>query len=78
MMLSDIQLHFVMIVMNDGDKTRYNPVLEAVVTFTEELAYKQAKEADELLAQGKYLGMSLSIYCQLHLRITRIFLLHLF
>ncbi|KAL5858913.1 hypothetical protein ACOSQ4_000209 [Xanthoceras sorbifolium] len=35
---------------------RYNPVLEAVVTYTEELAYKQAKEADELLAQGKYLG----------------------
>ncbi|KAJ0051793.1 hypothetical protein Pint_01313 [Pistacia integerrima] len=34
----------------------YNPVLEAVVTYTEELAYKQAKEADELLAQGKYLG----------------------
>ncbi|XP_062183107.1 uncharacterized protein LOC133887178 isoform X2 [Phragmites australis] len=35
---------------------RYNPVLEAVVTFTEDLAYKQAKEADDLLAQGKYLG----------------------
>ncbi|KAK1568230.1 hypothetical protein Q3G72_021967 [Acer saccharum] len=35
---------------------RYNPVLKAVVTYTEELAYKQAKEADELLAQGKYLG----------------------
>ncbi|XP_044504157.1 glutamyl-tRNA(Gln) amidotransferase subunit A isoform X2 [Mangifera indica] len=35
---------------------RYNPILEAVVTFTEELAYKQAKEADQLLAQGKYLG----------------------
>ncbi|KAL6890236.1 hypothetical protein ACP4OV_008999 [Aristida adscensionis] len=35
---------------------RYNPVLESVVTFTEDLAYKQAKEADDLLAQGKYLG----------------------
>lgn len=34
---------------------RYNPVLEAVVTYTEELAYKQAKEADELLAKGVYL-----------------------
>ena len=36
--------------------TRYNPVLEAVITFTEELAHKQAKEADELLSQGVYLG----------------------
>jgi Asp-tRNA(Asn)/Glu-tRNA(Gln) amidotransferase A subunit family amidase len=35
---------------------RYNHVLEAVVTFTDELAYKQAKEADQLLAQGIYLG----------------------
>ncbi|TKW01048.1 hypothetical protein SEVIR_8G151300v4 [Setaria viridis] len=35
---------------------RYNPVLESVVTYTEDLAYKQAKEADDLLAQGKYLG----------------------
>lgn len=35
---------------------KYNPVLEAVVTFTEELAYRQAKEADQLLAQGIYLG----------------------
>uniref|UniRef100_A0A7N0UIF6 Amidase domain-containing protein n=1 Tax=Kalanchoe fedtschenkoi TaxID=63787 RepID=A0A7N0UIF6_KALFE len=35
---------------------RYNPVLEAVVTYTEELAYKQAKKADELLASGEYLG----------------------
>ncbi|XP_063944819.1 uncharacterized protein LOC135152411 isoform X1 [Daucus carota subsp. sativus] len=34
---------------------RYNPVLEAVITFTEELAYKQAKEADHLLSQGVYL-----------------------
>ncbi|CBI35620.3 unnamed protein product, partial [Vitis vinifera] len=35
---------------------RYNHVLEAVVTYTEELAYKQAKEANEMLAQGIYLG----------------------
>ncbi|KAG6516178.1 hypothetical protein ZIOFF_026627 [Zingiber officinale] len=35
---------------------RYNPVLEAVITLTEELAYRQAEEADKLLAQGVYLG----------------------
>lgn len=35
---------------------KYNPILEAVVTYTEELASKQAKEADELLSQGVYLG----------------------
>nr|POE44813.1 glutamyl-trna(gln) amidotransferase subunit a [Quercus suber] len=35
---------------------RYNHVLEAVVSYTEELAYKQAKHADELLARGVYLG----------------------
>ncbi|KAK9278496.1 hypothetical protein L1049_028062 [Liquidambar formosana] len=35
---------------------RYNLVLESVVSYTEELAYKQAKEADKLLAQGVYLG----------------------
>ncbi|KAK1358044.1 putative asparaginyl-tRNA synthase (Glutamine-hydrolyzing) [Heracleum sosnowskyi] len=35
---------------------RYNPVLQSVITFTEELAYKQAKEADHLLSQGVYLG----------------------
>ncbi|XP_059438986.1 uncharacterized protein LOC132171631 [Corylus avellana] len=35
---------------------RYNNVLEAVVSYTEELAYKQAKEADKLLARGMYLG----------------------
>ncbi|XP_024172835.1 glutamyl-tRNA(Gln) amidotransferase subunit A [Rosa chinensis] len=35
---------------------RYNHVLEAVVTYTEELAYEQAKGADDLLAQGVYLG----------------------
>lgn len=35
---------------------RYNHVLEAVITYTEELAHKQAKEADKLLEQGVYLG----------------------
>ncbi|PKA59401.1 Glutamyl-tRNA(Gln) amidotransferase subunit A, chloroplastic/mitochondrial [Apostasia shenzhenica] len=35
---------------------RYNHVLQAVVTYTEELAYNQAKNADELLEQGVYLG----------------------
>ncbi|KAI4336419.1 hypothetical protein L6164_014948 [Bauhinia variegata] len=35
---------------------KYNPVLEAVITLTEELAHKQAKAADELLGQGVYLG----------------------
>ncbi|XP_012572090.1 uncharacterized protein [Cicer arietinum] len=35
---------------------KYNPILEAVVTYTEELANKQAEEADELLSQGFYLG----------------------
>ncbi|CAN6464615.1 unnamed protein product [Victoria cruziana] len=35
---------------------RYGPVLEAVVSYTEELAYSQAKKADELLDQGVYLG----------------------
>lgn len=35
---------------------RYGPVLECVVTITEELAHKQAKEADELLAKGIHLG----------------------
>ncbi|KAE8720202.1 Glutamyl-tRNA(Gln) amidotransferase subunit A isoform 4 [Hibiscus syriacus] len=35
---------------------RYNPVLESVVTNTEDLAYQQAKAADKLLSQGVYLG----------------------
>lgn len=39
-----------------GRLKRYGPVLEAVVTITEELAFKQAKRADKLLAQGIYLG----------------------
>ena len=42
--------------------TRYNHVLEAVVSYTEELAYKQAKDADELLARGVYLGTSFLNY----------------
>lgn len=32
-----------------------------MVTYTEELAYKQAKEADDLLSQGTYLGMFSSL-----------------
>ncbi|KAL2342842.1 hypothetical protein Fmac_004127 [Flemingia macrophylla] len=35
---------------------KYNPTLEAVVTYTEELAQEQAKEADKLLSHGVYLG----------------------
>ncbi|KAL8464268.1 hypothetical protein ACS0TY_033968 [Phlomoides rotata] len=35
---------------------RYGPILESVITITEELAYKQARRADELLEQGTYLG----------------------
>ncbi|XP_040940165.1 glutamyl-tRNA(Gln) amidotransferase subunit A [Gossypium hirsutum] len=35
---------------------RYNPVLESVVSYTEDLAYQQAKEADKLLSQGVHLG----------------------
>uniref|UniRef100_A0A803NVN3 Amidase domain-containing protein n=1 Tax=Cannabis sativa TaxID=3483 RepID=A0A803NVN3_CANSA len=35
---------------------RYNPVLEAVISYTEDLAYKQAKEADDLFSRGVYLG----------------------
>ncbi|KAL1533257.1 glutamyl-tRNA(Gln) amidotransferase subunit A isoform X2 [Salvia divinorum] len=35
---------------------RYGPVLESVITITAELAYEQARKADQLLAQGKYLG----------------------
>jgi len=44
--------------------TRYNPILEAVVTYTEELASKQAKEADELLSQGVYLGCYSFLECK--------------
>jgi hypothetical protein len=49
-------------ILHDADFVngkRYNHVLEAVVTYTEELAYKQAKEADDLLSQGTYLGIFL-------------------
>uniref|UniRef100_A0ACD5XML4 Uncharacterized protein n=1 Tax=Avena sativa TaxID=4498 RepID=A0ACD5XML4_AVESA len=35
---------------------RYGTVLESVITCTDDLAYWQAKEADDLLEQGKYLG----------------------
>ncbi|KAG8089927.1 hypothetical protein GUJ93_ZPchr0011g28365 [Zizania palustris] len=36
---------------------RYSPVIKSVITVTDDLAYKQAKEADDLLEQGKYLGL---------------------
>ncbi|XP_077228171.1 amidase family protein [Tasmannia lanceolata] len=35
---------------------RYNHVLEVVISYTEDLAYSQAKSADDLLDQGVYLG----------------------
>ena len=35
---------------------KYNPLLNCVVTLTEELAIKQAKRADEEIAAGKYRG----------------------
>ncbi|KAG9447347.1 hypothetical protein H6P81_013475 [Aristolochia fimbriata] len=35
---------------------RYNHGLEAVISITEELAFEQAKKADDLLDQGVYLG----------------------
>ncbi|KAF6168725.1 hypothetical protein GIB67_013107 [Kingdonia uniflora] len=35
---------------------KYDVALEAVVSYTEDLAYKQAKEADSLLDRGEYLG----------------------
>lgn len=35
---------------------RYNPILQCVVTFTEELAWNQAQKADEEIAQGYYRG----------------------
>jgi len=35
---------------------KYNPVLQCVITVTEELARKQAREADKEIARGKYRG----------------------
>jgi len=35
---------------------KYNPVLQCVITVTEELAHKQAREADREIARGKYRG----------------------
>ncbi|MBP87962.1 MAG: amidase [Planctomycetaceae bacterium] len=35
---------------------KYNEILNCVVTFTEDLALKQAKQADEEIAKGKYRG----------------------
>jgi Asp-tRNA(Asn)/Glu-tRNA(Gln) amidotransferase A subunit family amidase len=36
---------------------KYSPKLESVITLTEELAFQQAKRADDELAKGKYRGM---------------------
>jgi hypothetical protein len=49
--------YFILTMLLCGILCRYSTVLESVVTCTEDLAYKQAKEADDLLEQGKYLGM---------------------
>jgi Asp-tRNA(Asn)/Glu-tRNA(Gln) amidotransferase A subunit family amidase len=35
---------------------KYNPLLNCVVTLTEDLAWKQARQADEEIAAGKYRG----------------------
>ena len=35
---------------------RFGPQLECVITLTRELAIEQAKRADELIKNGKYLG----------------------
>lgn len=35
---------------------RYDPILECVITFTEDLALRQAKRADEEIAAGNYRG----------------------
>ncbi len=35
---------------------RYNPKLECVITFTEDIALKQAKQADSEIGQGQYRG----------------------
>ncbi|VVA92833.1 unnamed protein product [Arabis nemorensis] len=43
-------------------KQRSWGVVKAVVTYTEELAYKQAKEADDLLSQGTYVGIEAWVY----------------
>ena len=38
------------------DHCRYDPILECVITFTDDLAEQQAQAADALLAKGTYLG----------------------
>ncbi|KAF6168726.1 hypothetical protein GIB67_013108 [Kingdonia uniflora] len=43
-------------IVHSVDLYRYDVALEAVVSYTEDLAYKQAKEADSLLDRGEYLG----------------------
>ncbi|KAL3655359.1 hypothetical protein CASFOL_001145 [Castilleja foliolosa] len=44
------------IFLNRLKSCRYGPVLESVITITEELAYEQARRADQLLTDGIYLG----------------------
>ncbi len=39
-----------------GRLKRYNPLLNCVVTYTEELAFEQARRADEEIAAGRYRG----------------------
>lgn len=50
--------NFILKMMCYAGARRYGPVLESVITITEELAFQQAKEADQVLAKGKYLGRS--------------------
>ena len=45
-----------MLVTGSCCKHRYDPTLECVITFTDELAHQQAAAADALLAAGSYLG----------------------
>ncbi len=40
-----------------GRLKKYGPILECVVTLTEDLALKQARRADEEIAKGKYRGI---------------------
>lgn len=57
------------------ERHRYGPVLESVITITEDLAFQQAKEADQVLAKGKYMGKSAPSYFPLVL--FHVFHLHI-
>jgi hypothetical protein len=41
--------------------SRYNCVLQVVISYTEKLAYKQAADADDMIKKGIYLGMFSSV-----------------